>query len=300
MSDSSRRFAVIGTGVVGTALAVLLERAGWELVGVNTRSRSSYDRFSQHLDKPHLPLEELALKADIIFITTLDGEIEKVADCLTEVVRNTSPNLRERRNTFWIHCSGSISSDVLCKDFSLGVNTLSIHPLQAFADVHSALALMPGTHFGIEGNNQESEELGVKLVKILEGIPHRIDPAKKTLYHAGAAVASNYLVSLAYLAVKFFELAGIAKDEALESLLPLMAGSCQNIAKVGLPLALTGPIARGDDEVVAKHLQDMPWELRRTYQGLGRLALELGKERKALKGSSYTPDTLERLEYLLK
>jgi predicted short-subunit dehydrogenase-like oxidoreductase (DUF2520 family) len=296
----NKTFAVIGTGVVGTALAVLLEEAGWECVGVNTRSQTSYARFCQYLAKRHLPLGELIYMADIIFITTLDGEIEKVSGQLTDLTRSNMAEFNQRGSgQFWIHCSGSIRSEVLCKDFSLGINTLSIHPLQAFAGIDSALALMPGTHFGIEGKNQESEALGIELVKILGGIPHKIDPAKKNLYHAGAAVVSNYLVALAYLGVKFFELAGIEQDDALESLLPLITGSCRNIAKAGLPLALTGPIARGDAEVVAKHLQEMPSELRETYKGLGRLALELGRERKQLNGSSYSPDVLERLESLL-
>ena len=156
----------------------------------------------------------------------------------------------------------------------------------------SALTLMKGAHFGIEGSKQEGEELGIEIVRILGGIPHKIDPSKKTLYHAGAVVASNYLVALASLSVKFFGQVGINKDDALESLLPLM--------EVGLPCALTGPIARGDVEVVAKHLQEMPTELRGIYQALGRLTLELGKERKLLNGTSYSSKVLEALEHLLE
>lgn len=288
-----KRFAVIGTGVVGTALAVLLEEAGWECVGVNTRSQESYHRFCKYLNKKHMELSELSLEADLIFLTTLDGSIEKVAQQLTV--------LPERRaGQIWVHCSGSVRSDIMCKDPSLDLNYLSIHPLQAFADIDSALTLMKDIHYGIEGNNQESEELGIEIVKILEGFPHKIDPEKKTLYHAGAVVASNYLVALAFLGVRLFEQAGINKEDALESLLPLMEGSYLNIARVGLPCALTGPIARGDSEVVAKHLQEMPQELRGSYKALGRLALELGKERKQLHGAIYSPEVLEAMEHLFK
>jgi predicted short-subunit dehydrogenase-like oxidoreductase (DUF2520 family) len=79
-----------------------------------------------------------------------------------------------------------------------------------------------------------------------------------------------------------------------------MEGSYRNITEVGLPCALTGPIARGDVEVVAKHLQEMPTELRGIYQALGRLTLELGKERKLLNGTSYSSKVLEALEHLLE
>lgn len=293
MPATNKKFAIIGTGVVGTALAIFLEQAGWECVGVNTRSQASYSRFCKYLKRKHLELSELSMRAEIIFITTLDGAIEKTAETLTE--------LKERKKEqIWIHCSGSVTSAVMCKDPLLDVSYLSIHPLQAFADVAGALTLMRGAHFGIEGSKPESEELGIEIVKILGGIPHRIEPSKKTLYHAGAVVASNYLVALASLSVKLFEQAGIHKNDALESLLPLMEGSYKNIAEVGLPCALTGPVARGDVGVVANHLQEMPPELRKIYRALGRLTLELGKERKLLNGTSYSPEVLGALELLLE
>ncbi len=288
----SIKFGIIGAGVVGTTIATLLNSAGWNCIGVNTRSSKSYERFSSYLQTPRLGLDELAKLVDVLFITTQDNSIEEVAIQLT---RETT----SKANQIWIHCSGSLGSEIMCQDQSLPNRYLSIHPLQAFANIESALLLMQGTHFGIEGDCQESEEFGESLVKLLGGIPHKIEPTQKTLYHAGAVVASNYLVSLAYLAVKLFEQAGINKQNALESLLPLMAGSYHNIEKVGLARALTGPIARGDNEVVSKHLREIPSNLKNIYKGLGRLALELGEERNVLIGGSYNQESLTELKRLL-
>ena len=287
----STNFGIIGAGVVGTTLAILLNKAGWECIGVNTRTNKSYERFCSYLPTKHLRLDELVKEADILFISTQDSSIEKIASQLTQ--KTNKPG------QIWIHCSGSLRSEIMCQDKDLDVGYLSVHPLQAFANIDSALVLMPGTHFGIEGNSQDAEEFGEALVKLLGGIPHKIDPSQKTLYHAGAVVASNYLVSLVFLAVRFFEQAGINKHAALESLLPLLAGSYHNVEKVGLPYALTGPIARGDVEVVAKHLQEIPLELRDIYKGLGRLALELGEERNILTGGSYSQEALNVLDGLL-
>jgi predicted short-subunit dehydrogenase-like oxidoreductase (DUF2520 family) len=288
-----KKFAIIGTGIVGTALAVVLENKGLECIGVNTRSAKSYENFCEHLPKKHLDLAQISLEADLLFITTQDGSISKVAKKLTL--------LEQRKNAqIWIHCSGSHKSAIMCHDPALQVSYLSIHPLQAFASVENALTLIPGTHFGVEGSDRQSEQYGEQLVSLLGGIPHKIDPEKKTLYHAGAVVASNYLVSLVLMAVKLFEQAGINREDALKSLLPLLHGSYQNIAKDGLARALTGPIARGDTEVVAKHLQEMPPDLQQIYKGLGSLALELGKEKKLVNQTSYSPEALERLEQLLE
>ncbi len=77
------KFGIIGTGVVGTALAVRLEMAGYECVGVNTRTEESYRLFRQYLNKEHFSLESLAPKADMLFITTQDGMIRQVAEELT-------------------------------------------------------------------------------------------------------------------------------------------------------------------------------------------------------------------------
>lgn len=288
----NKKFAIIGTGVVGTALAVALENKGLECVGVNTRSPKSYRNFCQYLPKRHLDLAQLSLEADILFITTQDELISKVAEELALIKQR-------KKEQIWIHCSGSLRSTVMCRDPALKVSYLSLHPLQAFASVENALALLPGTHFGIEGSDRQVEEYGKELVQLLGGIPHKIDPEKKALYHAGAVVASNYLVSLVLMAIKLFEQAGINRQDALESLLPLLHGSYRNIVKEGLPWALTGPIARGDTEVVAKHLEEMPSNLRQTYKGLGRLALELGKEKKLANRTSYSREVLERLEQLL-
>lgn len=283
------KFGIIGAGIVGTALSVRLEEAGHECIGVHTRSRLSYERFRSYLNIDHLPLEELVPAADVLFITTQDGMIRTVAE-------NLSTNVPIKPGQVWIHCSGSLPSEVLRVKESLPIHCLSIHPLQAFASVEKALAILLGTHFGIEGDNQE---LGERIVKDLGGIPHPILAAQKSLYHAGAVVASNYLVVLASLAVDLFTEAGIKAEDALASLLPLMRGTLYNLEQVGLPQALTGPIARGDAQVVQGHLDHMPPKLVEIYQGLGLKALELGENKKAQQGLSYSPEELNLLKSLL-
>lgn len=283
-------FGIIGTGIVGTALAVQLTKAGHECLGVNTRSSLSYKRFRSYLNKDHLRLEELVPAVDVLFITTQDGMIRSIADNL----------VREGLiipGQVWIHCSGSIPSDILRVEKDLPVRCLSIHPLQAFASVNNALTILSGTHFGVEG---EEEELGEEIVKDLGGIPHKILANEKTLYHAGAVIASNYLAVLASMAVELFADAGIPGEEALASLLPLMKGTLSNLEQVGLPQALTGPIARGDSQVVKGHLEQLPAKFREIYKGLGSKALELGESKRAAQGLSYPSEELSRLKILLE
>jgi predicted short-subunit dehydrogenase-like oxidoreductase (DUF2520 family) len=283
------KFGIIGAGIVGTALAVRLEEAGHECIGVSTRSSFSYERFRSYLKIDHLPLEELVPIADILFITTQDSMVRVVAE-------NLRKNALIKPGQVWIHCSGSLPSNVLRGEENLPVHCLSLHPLQAFASVEEALTILSGTHFGIEGDN---EELGERIVKDLGGIPHHISTEEKTLYHAGAVITSNYLVVLASIAVELFIKAGIQAEEALASVLPLMRGTLYNLEKAGLPQALTGPIARGDAQVVQDHLAHMPLKFLKIYQELGLIALELGKNKKIQQGSSYPQETLNLLKSLL-
>ncbi len=283
------KFGIIGTGVVGTALAVRLEMAGYECVGVNTRAEESYRLFRQYLNKEHFSLESLAPKADMLFITTQDGMIRQVAEELTSRELLISGQL-------WIHCSGSLGSQVLRVAEDAPVKCLSIHPLQSFAGVPEAINLIKGTHFGIEG---EAVEIAERLVRDLGGIPHRLKTADKTAYHAGAVVASNYLVVLAALAVQLFAQAGIDSKDALHSLLPLMKGTVHNLEEVGIPQALTGPIARGDSAVVRGHLQQLLPQQAALYRLLGKKALELGQAKWQQAGLVYTEEALNELKDLL-
>lgn len=283
------KFGIIGTGIVGTAIAVRLEKAGYQCLGAETRSNHSYERFQRYLNKERIPLEEWVPEADLIFITTQDGTIRSVAKNLAE---------RELYKTgqIWIHCSGSQKAQILKENPVLPIKTLSIHPIQTFADVDEALKLLPGTHFGLEG---EATEEGVQIVQDLGGIPHQLDPEKKPLYHAGSVMVSNYIVALTDMAVQLFDLAGIPKQAALQSLIPLMQGTLRNLDKVGLPQALTGPIARGDSEVVRSHLEWMPLELEQAYRVLGLSTLELAQAKMKLNGKEYPKEDLQKLNQIL-
>ena len=73
-----------------------------------------------------------------------------------------------------------------------------------------------------------------------------------------------------------------------------------NLEQVGLPQALTGPIARGDVQVVQGHLDHLPPKILDIYQELGLKALELGKNKKDQQGLSYPQESLNLLKSLLE
>jgi predicted short-subunit dehydrogenase-like oxidoreductase (DUF2520 family) len=96
-----------------------------------------------------------------------------------------------------------------------------------------------------------------KLVGLMGARSVVIGSADLPVYHAGAVMVSNYVVALADLGRTLLMNAGVPADQALPALIPLMTSVVQNLAQVGLPGALTGPVERGDVSTVERHLETL-------------------------------------------
>lgn len=249
------KVGIIGLGVVGTAVGVVLNNKGYEITGVyDTKSESTQGLVERIGCTPYTSPQEVSRSADILFITTSDMAIKGVADKLAE-------SKGFHRGQIVIHMSGSQTSALLDGAKAFGAFVLSVHPLQSFASVDQAMANLPGSIFSIEGD-REGYAAGAAIVAALGGESFVIDRQAKVLYHAGACTVSNYLVTVIDLGIRLLEAAGIPGDKASRALWPLIQGSINNIGEIGIPRALTGPIARGDVGTVVHHLQGMEEKMR--------------------------------------
>lgn len=118
----------------------------------------------------------------------------------------------------------------------------SLHPLQTFTHDRGPEQL-DGAWAAVTGETDEALAVAARLAEMLGLRPFVLDDARRALYHAGAAVASNYLVTLHRAAAELLDEAGVPA-EALE---PLMRRVIEN------GFQLTGPIERGDWETVERH-----------------------------------------------
>ena len=177
--------------------------------------------------------------------------------------------------------SGAQSSEILDRATDFGAQVLSVHPLQSFASVERAINILPGSIFSIEGD-REAYDTAVCIVETLGGEYFFIDRKAKPLYHAGACVVSNYLVTIIDFGVKLLESTGIPRQMATRALLPLINGTVNNVENIGIPKALTGPIARGDLSTITKHLdclEEMAPELIQLYSWLGFYTAQIAVEK---------------------
>jgi predicted short-subunit dehydrogenase-like oxidoreductase (DUF2520 family) len=118
----------------------------------------------------------------------------------------------------------------------------SVHPLQTFTKARGPEQL-DGAWAAVTGEFSRARARGTWFAETLGLHPFDLADEARPVYHAGAAIASNYLVTIQRAAALLFESAG-APPAALE---PLMLRTIEN------GFELTGPIARGDWATVERH-----------------------------------------------
>jgi predicted short-subunit dehydrogenase-like oxidoreductase (DUF2520 family) len=136
----------------------------------------------------------------------------------------------------------------------------SVHPLQTFTRARGPEQL-DGAYAAVTAESDDARQRGFWLAQTLGMQPFELRDEARPLYHAGAAIASNYLVTLHRVATELFRAAGAPP----EGLVPLMRRTIDN------GFELTGPIERGDWETVASHrraIRDAAPELEPLYDVL--------------------------------
>ncbi len=275
-----RTVAIIGAGRVGSSIGFLLQRAGFLVVSVVTRSRESAESAAAFIGagEPTTDVAQAAANAGIILITTPDRAIRETCDSIA------ASGIRQ--DSIVVHTSGAHSLDLLSSARARGAYRAVLHPLQSLASREQGIKTLPGSYFRIEAD--PAALIMVKeIMKALGGIELVMpkwtsDTDSSALYHAGAVVVSNYFVALVDYGLKFYQALGAEKKEALKAVLPLIRGTLHNIESLGIPDALTGPIMRGDIETVRSHLSAMgnrTPELAGLYKQLARHTVAVARDK---------------------
>jgi len=284
--------AIVGPGKVGTVLGVLAAGAGVHVTAVGARrpgqARAAAERIG-HNARPCTP-NEAAGAAALVLLTVSDTAIAMVCDALAQAGAFA-------RGASVAHCSGALGSDVLASARErCGCWVASMHPLQTFATVDSAVEAFAGTCVFCEGDEQARALVG-ELVEAIGGRCVDIPSSGKALYHAGAATACNAFAALVDAALAMFEGAGIDRETALEAVGPIVRATADNIAAMGPARALTGPVARGDIQTLKRHVRALDrtdQDVRELYLAAARRTITLARRKGTLDN-----DTAARMRHIL-
>jgi predicted short-subunit dehydrogenase-like oxidoreductase (DUF2520 family) len=252
-------------------VSVALTGRGWRALAVagRTPDAPSTVALATRLGAAAVPVADAGRGARLVIVATPDAAI---AGAAAELAPSLEPG------ALVVHLSGAATlhelDDVVRARPDVHVG--SLHPLQTLTGDPDGPAGSPlaGAWCAIDGP-PELERLALTL-----GLrPFRVDPARRSEYHAAAAVASNHLVAL------LGHVERLAADSGVpfEAFLPLVRRTVDNVAALGPAAALTGPVARGDLETVVRHIDAMPADERDLYRALARGALRVtGREQPAL------------------
>jgi predicted short-subunit dehydrogenase-like oxidoreductase (DUF2520 family) len=175
-----------------------------------------------------------------VLLCVPDGEIEAACTSIPE------PTPR-----YVGHVSGATPLASLVPATTRGAEVFSLHPLQTIPHPETDLT---GAPCAVSGSSPEALEFAETLAERLGLRPFAIDEDARTAYHAAASIASNFLVALEESAAELLERSGI--EDPHELLAPLVLRTALNWSEQGRD-ALTGPIARGDEETVERHLAEL-------------------------------------------
>ena len=219
------RVCIIGRGKVGRTLQRELAEAGVD-------SKLVAGRFRQ-----------LPEARSLYLLAVPDAHLCEVALALASHVDAASVVL---------HCAGARSLSELAALRARGAHVGMFHPLVSFASARAGHGLrdVTFTSFGDSEAVAAARTLARRLHARLVVLKEAPGPA----YHAAAALVANGAAALAQLGTQALRQVGFGQRDAEHALSTLLSSVAHNIARVGLPAALTGPVARGDATTVAAHV----------------------------------------------
>lgn len=215
------KLGIVGDGRLGAALSAALREAGHEVDGPVGRGQ--------------VPA------GDVILLCVPDSEIPAAAETVAGSARLVG------------HTSGATPLAALRPAARGGAHVFGLHPLQTF--VGGEAPDLHGIGCAIAGSTPEALDAARALAEGVGMVPFVLPDHKRAAYHAAASVASNFLVTLQAMAEEVARDAGLEPAQARQLLAPLVRTTVDNWVALGPAAALTGPVARGDDQTVTAQRQ---------------------------------------------
>lgn len=272
------KVTIIGTGALGSVLAKALFAKGIAIYSLFNRSSG--------------PLKNLAAEVDCSLTGTFPRNYKELGNLIfmttsDQVIKNTAKNIALLNKDFSektiVHCSGTESSRVLSPLQKKGAKIAAFHPVQTFTP-DSKSEDFKSIYFDLEGD-EESKILLKEIAKVLGSHWVDISIDSKKYLHAGAVMASNYLLAVLDTAAEIAKMGEIKKSEAQKIFLPLAHKSIENaVAANNLSEPISGPVARGDTSTIAAHiklLRQNP-EILRLYKELGMKTIKLAEKKDSI------------------
>lgn len=260
----------IGAGKVGFSLGKYLANNGQSVSGYYSRNAASAKEAAKFTNsKFYDTLEMIVQDSEVLFVTVSDSAIEMVWNQLKEL---------PLAGKIICHCSGVLSSEIFSDIANYNCYGYSIHPLLAVSDKKESYKEFSKTLFTIEGSKAKIDEMQ-NLFTSCGNRVRRIMAKDKIRYHGSAVLASNLVLGLLETATDELMKCGFEREEAIDSLVPLMLGNVEHLKHQTIEEALTGPAERNDISTIQKHLDVFEDEDKQIYRLLSTKAVSIAKRK---------------------
>lgn len=234
---------IVGPGRAGTSLALALTKRGWKVAPMLGRTDD---------------LAAAAADIDLLVLATPDAAIAEVARAVEPVP-----------STVVAHLSGSLGLQALAPH----ERRATLHPLVALPNPELGARRLVGAWFALSG---QGDPLVRQVVDALYGRAFEVAEDQRAAYHAAASIAANHLVALMGQVQRVADLAGVP----FQAYLDLARAALDDVEDLGPVDALTGPVARGDEATVRRHVRALPRAERRAYRAMADVARTLVEQRR--------------------
>jgi predicted short-subunit dehydrogenase-like oxidoreductase (DUF2520 family) len=262
------KIAIVGAGRLAATLAPALFSAGHTLTEIvfhrDTSSLRRARTLARKIGARAVVAEDSELNAKTIWFCVPDGKIRQAA---AELI-----GAGEWEGKIAFHSSGALASDELNALRKRGAAVASVHPLMTF--VSGSRPDLRGVPFALEGD-RSAISVARQILNGFQAKPLVIRKQDKVLYHAWGTFASPLLIALLATTERVARASGVSIHAARERMLPILNQTLANYAALGPAKAFSGPIVRGDAEVLRRQLaalKKVP-EARKVYLALARSAL---------------------------
>jgi predicted short-subunit dehydrogenase-like oxidoreductase (DUF2520 family) len=235
-SKALPRVFIFGGGKVGSGLLRELRAAGYPVT----------------LRQQRAGLPARRIEADLIVLALRDRDLALTAE---ELRRRA---LIGHRRVAIVHCAGALGAEVLAGARGPNVAVAQMHPMISFAHRRFTPTLERGQLL-VDGD-PAAMAVARAVGRRLGMTPRTIPGLDKIAYHAAAGLVANGAAALAAGGVALLGRAKVDPETAAAMLGPLLRSVAENVERLGLPEALTGPVRRGDAAGVGKHLKTL-WRL---------------------------------------
>lgn len=283
--------ALVGAGAMARALGLRLVDRGHRVAAVLSRSQAPAEALAALLGAPvaSADLGALPASARLVLVCVGDGAVADVAETLAGAAHDWP-------ETVVAHTSGALPASELQPLADEGAAVLSFHPLQAVPPGAGAGAL-DGAYVGLEGGAR-AVAAGIELAAGLDLRYLVLSADAKPRYHLAAAMASNFLVTLAGMVQEALASIDVDRQDATAMIEPLLRGTLDNLASSTPEEALTGPIVRGDVETLRQHGLALRRHLPQLVPVYAALSVET--TRLAVRSGRLAPERAERVLALMQ